>query len=382
MQLQWNEAQRDILAKASEFANQTVRPAAASRDTDKGFPHDELLALAKMGFMGINVAREHGGLASGVLAYSGAISAIGAADASVGVTMSVNNMVCEVLEQFGTPEQKKTFIPRITSGEYGGGSFCLSEPGSGSDAAGMVTRAEQQPDGSWIIDGTKSWITTGAHAGVFLVWAKAFSNEPGSEGAITAFVVDPATPGISVGKPEEKMGQHGSNTVTLSFDQVHIPQGSVLGDLGKGFRIAMVALDGGRIGVASLAVGISTEAMQEALRVLATRDDLARDPDVQSKLGELSQRLVAARQMTLHAASLKESKARFTREASMAKVFATEAASLITEELIALLGPFTLASTNSSLERLARDARVTRIYEGTSEIQRVVIARDLIKDIS
>ena len=381
MHLEWTEAQRVIQTKAATFATQTARPAAAARDKDKSFPHDELLALAKMGFMGINVSSEYGGIESGVLAYSAAISEVGAADASVGVTMSVNNMVCEVLEQFGTEEQKKTFIPRITSGEYAGGSFCLSEPGSGSDAAGMVTRADQQPDGSWILDGTKSWITTGTHAGVFLVWAKAFSKEEDSDGTITAFVVDPATPGISVGKPEEKMGQHGSNTVTLSFDQVHIPQGSVLGDLGKGFRIAMVALDGGRIGVASLAIGISTEAIREALRIIDA-EGLEGDANIQGKLGELSGRLVAAKQMTLHAASLKEKKSRFTREASMAKVFATEAASHITEELIALLGPITLARTNSSLERLARDARVTRIYEGTSEIQRIVIARDLIKDIS
>ncbi len=380
MHLDLTPAQLDIKTRAAQFAAEHVRPVAAQRDNTDLFPSDELKQLADMGFMGVNVSSQFGGLEAGVVAYSTAITEVGAADASVGVTMSVNNMVCEVLEQFGTDHQKKTFIPRITQGEYGGGSFCLSEPGSGSDAAGMLTRADFQDD-HWIIHGTKSWITTGAHAGVFLVWAKAFHPDH-EDGPITAFVVDPATPGISVGKAEEKMGQHGSNTVTLNFDHVKVPADSVLGHIGKGFRIAMMALDGGRIGVASLAVGIAREAIQQAATIINTTPALSQDATVVSKIGELYQELQAAQQMVFHAATLKEKKvARFTREASMAKVFATETASTITEELVALLGPMGVLK-DTSLERLVRDARVTRIYEGTSEIQRVVIARDLLKELA
>lgn len=380
MHFELDSAQSKLRQRAKDFAATHVRPFAAERDAQDTFPKKELAALAQMGLMGVNVSSDYGGLEAGVVAYSAAVTEVGAADASVGVTMSVNNMVCEVLQQFGTPAQRDTYIPRITGGSYSGGSFCLSEPGSGSDAAGMITRADLRDD-TWVINGTKSWITTGSHAGVFLVWAKAFTS-PQDDGVITAFVVDPATPGISIGKAEEKMGQHGSNTVTLTFEDVTIPKNDVLGEFGKGFRIAMMALDGGRIGVASLAVGIAREALDVAREAISTCDVLGQDPLVLSKISEFAQDLEAARMLVMHAAKLKQDKAsRFTREASMAKVFASEAASRITEGLVGLLGPATL-TRNERLECLVRDARVTRIYEGTSEIQRVVIARDLLHDLA
>ena len=374
---QLNETQRELQARAVAFARDHVRAHAAERDRHSLFPREMIRALAEMGLMGINVSRTHGGLEAGVVAYSAVITAIAAADASVGVTLSVNNMVCEVLEEFGTPEQRERFIPRLTRGEYAGGSFCLSEPGSGSDAAAMLTRAVLK-QGSWILDGTKSWITTGADAGVFLVWARAFTGEDDGKGAITAFVVDPNTPGVSVGKAESKMGQRGSHTVTLTFEQVRIPRESVLGEIGKGFRIAMMALDGGRIGVASLSLGIAEEAMRCArVELAAGRPHGALESSLMSVLARLAQDIEVSRQLVLHAAHLKEHKAaRFTREASMAKLFASETASQVTEELAALFG------ASGTLERLVRDARVTRIYEGTSEVQRIVIARELLQELA
>lgn len=374
MNLELTEQQLEYRALTRQITDDVLRPIAAERDHTDLFPADELEMLSRKGLMGINVSSEYGGSEAGVVAYSLAITEIGRGDASVGVTMSVNNMVCEVLEQFGTPAQRAAFIPPITSGESSSGAFCLSEPGSGSDAAGMLTRARETDDG-WIIDGTKAWITSGAHASVFLVWAQ---TEIDGKDRISAFVVPADTPGISVGKAEEKMGQHGSNTVTLTFEDVRIPKDAVLGDLGRGFRIAMMALDGGRIGVASLAVGIADEALTETIRLVRQIPALANSELAQARIGQMSARVEAARALVLRAAYLKENKvARFTREASMAKVFATEAATHVTAQAVELLGEAGSMPT-SSLERLFRDARVTRIYEGTSEIQRIVIARDLL----
>jgi len=259
MHFDLTETQELVRDTARRFADK-IRPGAAERDRTKKFPVDVFGEMARLGLMGVNVGADYEGSEAGVVAYSLAVSEIARADASVAVTMCVNNMVAEVLEEFGTPEQRAAHIPKLMSGEYVAGSFCLSEPGSGSDAAGMATTARTNQDG-FVLNGTKAWITSGAYAGIFIVWARV---DDGGKESITAFLVDPETEGIEVGKPEEKMGQHASNTVQLSFDNVQIPRDAILGEIGMGFRIAMMALDGGRIGIASQALGIAREAAHVA----------------------------------------------------------------------------------------------------------------------
>ncbi len=377
-----NETQRLVRDTARRFADTELRPHAAERDRSEAFPLGELKKMAELGLMGVNISADYGGSEAGVVAYSLAITEIARADASVGVTMAVNNMVGEVIAAFGTDAQKQHYIPRLTGGEFSSGSFCLSEPGAGSDPGGMRTRAKKVDDG-WVIDGSKAWITSGAHAGVFVVWARTEMDD-GNE-RISAFLVDPAaSEGISVGKPEEKMGQRGSNTVSLTFDGVHVPDDALLGEFGEGFKIAMVALDGGRIGVASLALGLGTEALSLGLDYAQEREQfgqpIANFQGIQFKLADMATELDAARLMCLRAAWMKEQgDRRFTRQASMAKLFSTETAWRACDEAIQIFGGYGYTK-EYAVERLLRDTRVTRIYEGTNEIQRVVIARDLTRN--
>lgn len=360
MNFELNDAQRRVLATACEVAEQIGGPAAIERDAEATFPLDALSTLANAGLMGVNVPERLGGIEAGVVAYSLAVTEISAADPAVAVTMCVNNMVAEVIDAFATAERSQTIVPRLQSGEYNSGSFCLSEPGAGSDPQGMTTRATDT-EGGWRISGSKAWITSGAYAGTYVVWAKTGER-------ISAFLVDPQSDGVSWGKPEEKMGQHASNTVSVSFDDVFVPTEGLLGEEGEGFKIAMMALDGGRIGIASQALGIARAALRLA------------DPDEDDhRFDGLRARLDAARLLTLRAAWLKETGGhRFTREASMAKMVASELASETCDRAMDLLGidGFDAAC---GLNKLRRDARVTRIYEGTNEIQRIVIAREVLR---
>lgn len=374
-----NETQRLVRDTARRFTDTELRPRAAERDVTEAFPADELRQMAQLGLMGVNIGAEYGGSEAGVVAYSLAVTEVARADASVAVTMAVNNMVGEVIEAFGTDAQKAEHIPKLTSGEYAAGSFCLSEAGAGSDPGSMRTRAVRTEQG-WRINGTKAWITSGEYAGVFVVWARTEIDD--GEDRISAFLVDPDADGISAGKPEEKMGQRGSNTVTLTFEDVDIPEDALLGELGDGFKIAMIALDGGRIGVGSLALGLGREALSLALDYSGEREQfgkpISRFQAIQFKLAEMGTELDAARLLTLRAAWLKEqSGPRFTRQASMAKMYATEAAWRACDEAVQIFGGYGYVK-EYAVERLLRDVRVTRIYEGTNEIQRVVIARDLI----
>lgn len=376
MELETSPEQAQLQQIARSFGDDALRPAAAARDASSEFPTDDLRRMARFGLMGVNVGKAYGGTNAGVVAYSLAVTEIARADPAVAVTMCVNNMVCEVIEAFGTDAQRARWIPPITSGESLAGSFCLSEPGSGSDAAGMATRAVKTDEG-WRINGAKAWITSGAHAGVFLVWAQTHV-EGGADGegsdVISLFLVDPSADGISVGKAEEKMGQHASNTVQLSFDDVLVPDDALLGEIGHGFKVAMMALDGGRIGIGSQALGIAVEALALAQRRLRPHDALG-----YGRLADYAAQLEAARLLVLRAAWLKEQGARrYSREASMAKLHASEVACRICEWAAQLPAPDT--PETPTLEKLLRDARVTRIYEGTSEIQRIVIARDLLRN--
>ncbi len=345
--------QQRVQETARTIAREVLRPAVVRNDRAATFPLDELRALAEAGLMGVNVSPQFGGLGAGVVSYSLAVTEVAAVDPAVAVTMCVNNMVAEIIELFGSPSQHADFLPRMTAGQINSGSFCLSEAGAGSDPQGMGTRAVSSDQG-WVINGTKAWITSGAHAGAFVVWAK-------TDEKISAFLVDPATAGISHGKAEEKMGQHASNTVTLAFDNVVVDHDAVLGAPGDGFKIAMVALDGGRIGIASQSLGIARAALE-----------YVDDPSLRAQFE-------AARLLTLRAAWLKETNApRFTREASMAKMYASELAARACEAAMRHVGVDAFAQDHP-LAKLLRDARVTRIYEGTNEIQRIVIARDVLR---
>lgn len=368
MDLSLTKAQRDVKEAARQVSEEVIQPSALAAHRQGTFPLATLKALADRGLMGVNIDGAYGGLGAGVLAYSLAITEVAAADPAVAVTMAVNNMVGEVIQAFGTEDQRCTLIPRLTGGEFSSGSFCLSEPGSGSDAAGMRTRATRNDEG-WLLEGTKAWITSGAFAGVYMVWAKT------GEDDISLFAVDPELPGVEVGAAEKKMGQHASNTVTLSFDGVQLADDALVGQPGQGFRIAMMALDGGRIGIASQSLGIA-----DALFGLAEEHDLI-GGTARPLFEGLSAEVEAARALTWRAAWLKEQgDQRFTQEASMAKLSASEVACKLADQVYRHWPSGTDSEQGRPLvEKLLRDVRVTRIYEGTSEIQRLVIARNLLR---
>ena len=300
--------------------------------------------------------------------------------ASTAVTMAVTNMVAEVITKFGTDAQKRAYVPRLTSGEYAAGAFALSEPEAGSDPGSMRTVARR--DGTdFVLDGQKQWITSGAHAGVMIVWARTGDPAQGTR-SLSAFLVEGDAPGLRVGKHEDKLGLRGSNTVPLSFEGVRIPESALLGTLDGGFRIAMMALDGGRIGIASQAIGIATAALDEGARYAKERKQfgksIAEFQGIQWPIADSRTELDAARLLTLRAAFLKESGKPFSQEAAMAKLYASEACNRIVGRCLQVHGGYGFVK-DFPIERLYRDARVTTIYEGTSEIQRTVIARSILR---
>jgi alkylation response protein AidB-like acyl-CoA dehydrogenase len=293
--------------------------------------------------------------------------------------MAVTNMVAEIICKFGTPEQIQQHVPRITGGEYVAGAFALTEPSAGSDATALKATAKKSGDG-WVLNGTKQFITSGAYAGVSVTWAR--TGGPGSKG-ISAFLVTKDTPGLTIGPEENKMGLMGSNTVSLIFEDAKLPADALLGEEGRGFPIAMVALDGGRIGVSSQAIGIAQAALNAAVEFSKERSTfgkpLAGHQAIQWMIADSATELDAARLLTLRAARLKEQGKPFTREASMAKLYSTEAANRICARSFQIHGGYGYTK-EYPIERLVRDCRVTTIYEGTSEIQRMVIARFLLGD--
>jgi alkylation response protein AidB-like acyl-CoA dehydrogenase len=373
-----NETQQMVQKAAAQIAGRLLAPRAATRDREGTFPLDEMSALAEAGLLGVNVPEELGGAGAGVVAYAVAMEEIARADASVAVTMAVTNMVAEVITRFGTEAQRRKYVPKLTSGEAVAGSFALSEPQAGSDPAGMTTTATRTGDG-WVLDGAKQWITSGDRAGVMVVWAKS-DRAAGAKG-ISCFLVERGTPGLHVGKHEDKMGIRGSSTVPLTFDGCRVPADALLGELGGGFKIALAALDGGRIGIGSQALGIGRAALEAARAYAKQRVQFGRpiadNQAIQWMLADTATELEAARCLVRRAAWLKEAGRPFTREASMAKLYATEAAYRACDRAVQIHGGYGY-TREFPVERLLRDVRVTRIYEGTSEIQRHVIARALL----
>lgn len=378
MDFEPNETQALIQRTARDYAERVIRPVAAELDREERFPLEILKGLAELGLMGVNIPASLGGAEAGAVAYSLAMMEIARACASTAVTMSVTNMVAEVIARFGTEAQRETYVPRLTSGEYPAGAFALSEPEAGSDPGSMRTTAERTPDG-WVLRGQKQWITSGDRAGVLVVWAR--TGGPGTKG-ISCFLVEAGTPGLRAGKHEDKLGLRASSTVPLELDDCKLPPGALFGVENEGFKIAMMALDGGRIGIASQAVGIATAALEEATEYARQRKQFGKPigdyQAIQWMLADSKVELEAARLLTLRAAALKEANAPFSREAAMAKLYASEAANRICNRVVQVHGGYGYVR-DFPAERHLRDVRVTTIYEGTSEIQRTVIARSALR---
>lgn len=382
MDFELTEEQKIIQDMAAKFARNELEPVAAELDETKNrdILKSNLKKLAELGFMGLAVDPEYGGSGAGTVAFSLVMTELGRGCASTAVTTSVTNMVAEVIQSMGAEELKNKYIPPLCGGEYAAGSFGLSEAGAGSDPASIRTTAVLDGD-SWVLNGNKLWISSGEYAGVFVVWAVTDRDAPKGKG-ISAFLVEPGFPGFTVGKDEKKLGQHGSSTNELVLEDCRVPKENLLGGLNDGFRIAVAELAGGRIGIGSMALGIGSAAMDFATRYVTERvqfdQPLAKFQAIQWMIADNYTRLEAARLLLLRAAFLKDGKRHFAKEASMAKVYATEAANKACYDAIQMLGGYGY-TRDFPLERHYRDVRVTTIYEGTSEIQRLIIARELLK---
>jgi butyryl-CoA dehydrogenase len=373
------DVEAQVVATARALGREVVTPAAREGDRTGRFPEAVVRVLADAGLLAVNVPEDLGGAGAGPVAYALAMMEIAAADCAVAVTMGVTNMVGELIARYGTREQSERCCPKLASAEWLAGAFALSEPGAGSDSAAMTTRATRR-GGGWVLDGQKQWITNGDRAGVLVVWAK---TEPkvGTAG-ITAFLVEAGTPGLVIGRHEQKMGVRASTTVSLSFEGCELPGSAVLGRAGEGFRIAMNALDGGRIGIGAQATGTMSAALEASLRYARDRkafgQAIGEFQAVRFMLADMKTEHDAARLLTLRAAALKGRGLPFTREAAMAKLFASEAAQRAVSKAVQIHGGYGYTD-EFPVERYFRDARVQTIYEGTSEIQRLVIARDLLR---
>jgi hypothetical protein len=379
MDFEPNDAQLAVQATARAFAERRAAPAARENDRLARFPAGLVRELGEMGLLAALVPEAYGGSEVGPVAYALAVMELAAADCSLAVTVAVTNMVAETIYRCGTEEQRRRCLPRLASGEWLAGSFGLSEPHSGSDASAMTTRAEKHGE-TWVLNGAKQWITSGDQAGVIIVWAK--TDPRLHTKGITAFLVEAGTPGLGIGRHEEKLGVRASSTVSLSFEDCVVPGSAVLGRVGQGFAIALAALDGGRIGIASQATGTLRAALDASVRYARERKAFGRPiSDFQAisfALADMRTAHDASRLLALRAAALKAAKRPFSREASMAKLFASEAAQAAVSKAVQIHGGYGYID-EFPVERLFRDARAQTLYEGTSEVQRLVIARDLLR---
>ncbi|WP_207063180.1 acyl-CoA dehydrogenase family protein [Motiliproteus sp. SC1-56] len=381
MQLTLTEEQALIQDTARRFAQSELAPNAERLDQtkDRDILTGHCRQLAELGFMGLNIDGQYGGTEAGPVAFSLAITELAKGCASTAVTVSVTNMVAEVIQAKGSEAQKSACLPKLCDGTWLAGSFCLTEAGAGSDPAGMRTQARRDGDG-WIIDGVKQWITSAEFAGVFVVWAVTDKDAPKGRG-ITCFLVEADTPGITVNKAEKKMGQHGSATNEVVFEGCRVPDSAILGELNQGFKLAVTELAGGRIGIGSLALGVGQAAMEYAVDYVKERKQfgqpLADFQGLQWMIADRMTELEAARLLLMSAASRKEAGLTYAKEASMAKLFASEKANDACYTALQLLGGYGYMQ-EYPLERYARDVRITSIYEGTSEVQRLIIAREVL----
>jgi alkylation response protein AidB-like acyl-CoA dehydrogenase len=366
------ETQRQIVELAREFARTSIEPHAAEWDRTGHFARDVIDELGRLGFLGMGTPEEFDGMGLDTVTYLLALEEIAAADASIAVSLSIHNAIpTTMLVRHGTPAQKERWLRPMARGELLAG-FTLSEPGSGSDAAALVTRALRDGDG-WVLSGAKAWATNGGTADVMIVMAR-------SERGISAFIVPTDARGYRPGKPEDKMGLRASNTVALALEDVRLPADQLLGEDGAGFAYAMEGLDAGRLGIAAQAVGIARRALEHAVAYCAERRQfgqaLREFEGVQFKLADMATRVEAARALLHSAAACRDRGDDPGMSASMAKLFASETAMWVTTQAVQLFGGYGYMR-DFPVEKLFRDAKVTEIYEGTSEIPRVIIARGL-----
>jgi alkylation response protein AidB-like acyl-CoA dehydrogenase len=375
------EEQQALRQTVREFARAEIAPLAGELDRSPRFPWETLRKMGELGLLGVTTPEEYGGAGLDTVTYAVLLEEVAAADASHATIMSVTNGLPQsLLLSHGTEEQRRRYLPRLASGEWIG-AFCLSEPHAGSDAVAMRTRAERV-EGGYLLTGTKAWVTSAGEAQLYVVMAKT-DPAAGARG-VTAFVVEKGAPGMTFGRAEEKLGQHAAVTRSVTFDRCFVPSEARLGGEGQGFVIAMSGLDGGRIGIAALAVGVARAAFEAARSYANERQAFGRAihefQGVGFKLADMATRIDASRLLTLRAAWLKDRGFRVTREAAMAKLFASETANAVTHDAVQVLGGYGYTK-DFPVERYFRDARVTEIYEGTSEIQRIVIHRQLYREL-
>ena len=384
MEFKLTEEQQMIQQAARDFANTECLPGVIERDEHQKFPLEQVKKLADLGFLGMMVSPDYGGAGLDAVSYVLAMEEISKIDSSTSVVMSVNNsLVCYGIEEYGSEEQKKKYLTPLAQGKKDGelylGAFLLSEPEAGSDATSQRTTAEEKED-HYVLNGVKNWITNGNSASLYLVFAQTHP-EKKSHG-INIFLVEKNTPGITVGQKENKLGIRGSDTHSISFSDVKVPKENRIGPDGFGFKFAMMTLSGGRIGIASQALGIASGAMERAIAYSKERKafgtEIKNHQIIQFKLADMATRISAARLLCLRAAWHKDTRQDYTKSAAMAKVFASETAMWTTTEAVQIHGGYGFVK-EYHVERLMRDAKITQIYEGTSEMQRIVISRSLLK---
>jgi alkylation response protein AidB-like acyl-CoA dehydrogenase len=375
-----SEEQQLFKETVHEFAEREIVPIAADLDEKEEFPRASVKKMAELGLMGLLVPEQYGGVGATLLDYAIGIEEISWADASHSVVMSVNDsLVCEPIVRFGSDAHKQRYLPPLASGEFVG-AYCLSEPTSGSDASNMNTVAVRDGD-SYVLNGTKSWITNGGEAGVYLVYAVTNSDVRKANG-ISAFLVPADTPGLRPGAKEKKLGIRASSTTQIFFEDCRVPSDAVLGTVDEGFKIAMATLDGGRIGIGAQALGIAQRALDETVKYTKFREafghPIADFQGLQWRMADMATRIEATRLLVYRAARMKDAGQSFSKEASMAKLFASETAMFCAHAAVQTFGGYGF-SREYPVEKLFRDAKITEIYEGTSEIQRLVVSRHVLR---
>ena len=378
MDFSYTEEQILIQKTAREFAKEHLAPGVIERDEKAEFPKEQLQMIGELGFMGMMIPEEWGGSGLDTISYCIAMEEICAVDASMGVIMSVNNsLVCQLIYKYGNDEQRETLLKKLASGEWLG-AFSLSEPQSGSDARNMLTFANKDGD-HYIINGTKNWVSNGINCDavvVFLMTEKGVGHK-----GISALIVEKGTAGFSHGKKEDKLGIRGSDTCELYFEDCKVPVGKLIGEEGKGFKVALGTLNGGRIGIASQALGIARAALDRSIEYANERKQFGKNIGsfgaIQDKIATMATNVDASRMLIHRAAKLKDEGKNYSKEAAMAKVFASQTAMDAATECVQIFGGYGYMQ-EYGVERLMRDAKITQIYEGTSEIQQLVIARALL----
>jgi alkylation response protein AidB-like acyl-CoA dehydrogenase len=379
MVFELTEEQKAVRDAARDFAQTELLPGVVERDDEQRFPYDQVRKMGELGFMGMMVDPKYGGSGLDTISYVLAMEEISKVDASASVCMSVNNsLVCWGIEKYGTEEQKQKFLTKLATGEQIG-AFCLSEPEAGSDATSQRTTAEDKGD-HYLLNGTKNWITNGSTASIYLVIAQT-NPELGHRG-INCLIVEKGTEGFIVGKKENKMGIRGSDTHSLMFQDVKVPKENRLGEDGFGFKFAMQTLSGGRIGIAAQALGIASGAMELAIAYSKERKAFGKTINqhqaIQFKLADMATKVEAARLLVHKAAWLKDQQQDFASASAIAKLYASEIAQEVSSEAVQIHGGYGYVK-EYHVERMMRDAKITQIYEGTSEIQKIVISRELLK---